>query len=269
MTDLTLNERTHAYILAAPPGSARDEAARKAAAALICECGGTRACGVCRHCVKTLTGKHPDVSTLEREADDKGRPKREIYVNQIRALAADAQVSPNEAGGKVCIINDADAMNVSAQNALLKLLEEPPGNVCFILCAVSETSLLPTVRSRCAVITLTTGTAASSDAVTKRADELIRGAAKGDKLRILRFFTDCEKMDSRELEEFLICASSMLTDILCGRLENPGLDRHASMAMIEIFEKARGMLKVNTGVKHLLGMVAAQIIDHLEMRKNS
>ena len=65
--------------------------------------------------------------------DDKGRPKREIMVDQVRAMAADASILPNEAERKVYVIHEAELMNESAQNAALKLLEEPPAWVVFIL----------------------------------------------------------------------------------------------------------------------------------------
>jgi DNA polymerase III gamma/tau subunit len=98
----------------------------------------------CRHCVKALRGIHPDIAVLDRLPD-----KREIVVDQIRELREDAVVLPNDADMKVYIIHHAECLNASAQNALLKLLEEPPSFVVIILSVTNPAVLLDTVRSRC------------------------------------------------------------------------------------------------------------------------
>ena len=138
-------------------------AARFLAAAHVCE-GTDRPCLRCRHCRKVFQGAfpgiHPDVALVERAADKSGKLRREITVDQIRALAVDAAVLPNEADGKVYIFPEADTMNIAAQNAFLKLLEEPPRGVMFLLCAESREKLLETVQSRCGEIRLAGGTAA-------------------------------------------------------------------------------------------------------------
>ena len=117
---------SHAYIVASMSEETRREAALRVAAAMLCESGGDRPCGECRHCRKVFSGIHPDVVNIAPGVDDKGRKRREILVDQVRFVSADAQVMPNEAGVKVYVIHDADLMNPAAQNALLKLLEEPP-----------------------------------------------------------------------------------------------------------------------------------------------
>ena len=119
---------------------------------MLCESGGERPCGECRHCRKVFAGIHPDVISVAPGVDDKGRKRREILVDQVRFISADAQVMPNEARVKVYVVHDADRMNAAAQNALLKLLEEPPASAAFVLCAANPALLLPTVRSRCVLI---------------------------------------------------------------------------------------------------------------------
>ena len=117
---------SHAYIITAraEEGFAK---AMELAAAMLCEGDGEkRPCGVCRHCKKSLRGIHPDVMLITRPLDDKGKMKKEIQVEQIRSMVSTALIMPNEAEKKVYIIRDAGAMNATAQNALLKLLEEPP-----------------------------------------------------------------------------------------------------------------------------------------------
>ena len=141
----------HACLICASSAEAALDKARELASRAVCSGTGLlKPCGACRDCRKVAAGIHPDVITLTRAADDKGRQKQNITVDQIRALSADAIVLPNEAKRKVYIIDGAETMNPAAQNAALKLLEEPPAAVVFLLCTVRPMQLLETVRSRCA-----------------------------------------------------------------------------------------------------------------------
>ncbi len=173
---------SHAYIVASMSEETRREAALRVAAAMLCESGGDRPCGECRHCRKVFSGIHPDVVNIAPGVDDKGRKRREILVDQVRFVSADAQVMPNEAGVKVYVIHDADLMNPAAQNALLKLLEEPPASAAFVLCASNPALLLPTVRSRCALLRLNADAQADEQAV-QDAQALLEAAASGIALR--------------------------------------------------------------------------------------
>ena len=142
---------SHACILAAPSDEECMKMARALAQGILCERGGDEPCGRCEACRKVSADIHPDLITVRRLNDDKGRPRREITVEQIRSVNRDAWVLPNEAARKVYIISEADKMNPAAQNAALKLLEEPPNGAVFLLCASNPSLLLPTVRSRCAL----------------------------------------------------------------------------------------------------------------------
>ena len=153
----------HASLICAPTGEQALQKARELAAAAVCSGAGKKPCGVCRDCRKVEANVHPDVTTLSRLADDKGKQKQFITVDQIRALSADAVVLPNEAARKVYIIEQAETMNPAAQNAALKLLEEPPAGAVFLLCTTRPMQLLETVRSRCALVKLTGEDAGSAD----------------------------------------------------------------------------------------------------------
>ena len=110
----------HACLICAPSAEAALEKARELASRAVCSGTGLlKPCGACRDCRKVAAGIHPDVITLTRAADDKGRQKQNITVDQIRALSADAIVLPNEAKRKVYIIDGAETMNPAAQNAAL------------------------------------------------------------------------------------------------------------------------------------------------------
>ncbi len=103
---------------------------------------GVSACGECPSCQKVISGAHPDMITVRPEGAF-------IKINQVRALSRQLRFAPLEGNWRVVIINDAQAMNLEASNAILKVLEEPPKNTFIILTANQTTDLLPTIVSRC------------------------------------------------------------------------------------------------------------------------
>ena len=140
----------HAVIVCGGNQDERLSFARFLSAAKLCTDDRNIPCLECRDCRKIFGGIHPDVSVYSREKD-----KKEFSVKIVRDLIKpEAFVKPNEAEGRVCIISDAHTMNASAQNAFLKILEEPPKDVSFILCADVSSSMLETIRSRATVYTL-------------------------------------------------------------------------------------------------------------------
>ena len=139
----------HAYILVGPEGSGRHTLAGILARAMVCSDSGTRPCNRCSSCKKAVAGIHPDIITVSLEESH-----REILVDQVRQMRTDAFIRPNEAARKVYIIQEGDCLNENAQNAMLKLLEEGPAYVSFILLVENAGSLLTTVRSRCEELTL-------------------------------------------------------------------------------------------------------------------
>ncbi len=128
----------HAYLLAGPAGSGVAEAARCFAAALVCPDGG---CGSCGACARVLRGTHPDVVEIEPAGTF-------IVVDQIEEVVREAFTSPFEAARKVIVLAEADRMNETAANKLLKTLEEPGDRTHLVLLTDSPDDLLPTVRSR-------------------------------------------------------------------------------------------------------------------------
>jgi len=137
----------HALLIEGPRGSGRKMLASIIAQAAVCTAQ-ERPCGVCAQCRKAQTG-HPDITWLRGDGTAKS-----LRVDVIRELREQTAVKPNEAAFKVAVIADADAMNVQAQNALLKILEEPPSYMLFIITAESRTRFLPTVQSRCVCVSL-------------------------------------------------------------------------------------------------------------------
>ena len=246
----------HAYILAAADERLRGEETLSLAAAMLCTSDGARPCGVCRDCRKAEKGIHPDIITVARLTDEKGKPRREIYVDQIRDVAADAVVLPNEAECKVYIIRDADTMNAAAQNALLKVLEEPPRFVSFLLVAASASALLETVRSRCVTVHVGGEDAAPSAEARALAERFLDYAAAGAKISLLSFANENADLGNAEMTEFVTAAQMLLTDMLCGRLPDLRMPRERMLRLSALLRTAEEYLRFNVGTKHVLGLLA-------------
>ena len=139
----------HALLIEASTEEAAAEFARQVALAVLCRAPeGERPCGQCAPCKKIAAGSHPDFLSYEGEGKS-----RAISVDRVRAVRAAAYVLPNESERKILLLRGADAMLPPAQNALLKILEEPPDSAVFILTATNRWSLLETVRSRVQIVT--------------------------------------------------------------------------------------------------------------------
>ena len=132
----------HALLFSGPHGTGKRTMAKRFAQAVLCAGSGERPCGVCPAWKKMLGGAHPDVHIVAPE-------KNTIKVDQIRALTEDLSLAAYEGGKKIAIIERADSMNESAQNALLKTLESPTGDALFFLLTEAPGALLPTIISRC------------------------------------------------------------------------------------------------------------------------
>ena len=135
---------THAWLFTGPPGSGRSVAARAFAAALLCPSGG---CGECPSCHQVFAGTHADLLLVRPEGLSYG-------VKQTRDLVLRAAGKPIGGRWQIVLFEDADRCTEQAANALLKAIEEPAARTVWLLCAPSAEDLVPTIRSRCRVVTL-------------------------------------------------------------------------------------------------------------------
>jgi DNA polymerase-3 subunit delta' len=155
-------------LLVGAAGVGKTVFAEELAALLLCEsiAPGLMACGACQACHWLDAGNHPDFRRIapdgDGEAEDGASEKQQektkkrgasmIKIDQIRELERFVFVGSHRGGNRVVLISEADRMNQAAANSLLKILEEPPANVYFILVTSKAKALLPTIRSRCRVI---------------------------------------------------------------------------------------------------------------------
>ena len=155
----------HAVVLESKNTNLAKKTANEIAKACVCSNESVRPCGHCSNCLKVQEGIHPDLYTVN--IMDK---KQAVGVGEIRTMISDCYVKPNEAQCKVYFI--FDKMTVEAQNALLKILEEPPQNVQFIIVTESSTILLQTVLSRSTVFKIGNDIPAQKDTKNEKAEEI-------------------------------------------------------------------------------------------------
>jgi DNA polymerase III subunit delta' len=156
---MVLGQVPHAVLLVGPASIGKTTLALDLAAGLFCNDPdpAARPCRVCRGCRQLASGNHPDLHRLAPAG-----PGGQIRIGDphnpepgtVRHLIGELALLPVEGGARVAIVEAAHRLNDDSQNALLKMLEEPPAGVTIILCADDEECLLPTVRSRCARIRL-------------------------------------------------------------------------------------------------------------------
>lgn len=147
-TAVSAGKLSHSYIISGPEGSGKSTLALILAAAMECTSQGEKPCRTCPQCRKVFSHSHPDVAVV----DDEG--KKTVGVALSRWAKSDLYIRPNEGKKKIYIFPRAQDMNDSAQNALLKVMEEPPEYGVFLLLTTSAGSLLPTIRSRAVELTL-------------------------------------------------------------------------------------------------------------------
>lgn len=138
---------SHFYLISGPAGSGKRTLSRLLAAAILCNQPGAP-CLKCRSCRKVMDGSHPDFITVDDPE------KKTVPVERIRHARSDAFIRPNEADHKIYLFPRAQDMGLPGQNALLKILEEPPEYAVFLLLTDNPEKLLPTVRSRCTELAL-------------------------------------------------------------------------------------------------------------------
>lgn len=139
-SSIAMGRVAHAYLFSGIEGCGKRKTALAFVQAVFC--GKDEACGVCSSCRKVANGQHPDLHILEPDGAF-------IKIDQVRELQKELAYRAFEAPKKACIIDGAEKLNQSSGNALLKTLEEPPGDALMILIAPERSAVLQTILSRC------------------------------------------------------------------------------------------------------------------------
>ncbi len=247
--EAALSRLSHAYIIGGIDPDGAKALAEQIAAAYICTGQGETPCGACIGCRKVKGGIHPDVIWVSVMDG-----KREITVEQIRQLRAAAYIRPNEAHRKVFVIENAQAMNANAQNALLKVLEDGPSYLSFLLLTENPQQLLPTIRSRCETLSLLPREEAPEcgEELRQKADRLAQLLLGADERALAEFTVALEhqKMERETLNTLLDAVKEAL---------RPELLTHPERVIprMEWLEEIQRASAFNVGTGHLLGWLAA------------
>ncbi len=261
----------HAILLEGEPGSGTDWLAAFLAQAAVCVAEGDKPCGQCPGCRKARAGSHPDIFTLNGDENSRAFP-----VDAIRQIRADAYIRPNEAPSRVFVLLGVQNMSEISQNALLKILEEPPKNVLFLLTSVSAAALLPTVRSRLQVFSVPGGSLPQNWGIAEKMAHAVTDPGGAELL-----FTLAEPSKSRDsFRELLKQLSLLFRDALVRRsggkamitgleetaaLLSSRLTRRSLMRMEEATEMARRALVQNVNTALLAAAYCAEIRSATEL----
>ena len=246
----------------------RMSAACFAAAALECTGEESRPCGVCPACRKVLAGIHPDVITV-RDPDHKN-----IAVDVVRAIRADAYIRPNEGRRKVYVFPDCALLTEQDQNVLLKVVEEGPPYAAFLFCAENAAVVLQTLRSRCVELKLHPAAEGGGEEV-QAAEALCRclAARKRGKVTELAVRLEKKRITREDLSALLersraLCAAALLLQYgqepeeSCREIAPilaKNLTKSQIMRTIELLQKYRGECTYNVGTGHVLGAIAVEL----------
>ncbi len=177
----------HAVLVEGRPAENVLEFAKKVAALALCSSDGARPCGVCRDCLKTERGVHPDLSVVLG-----GDKARSFLIDSVRAVRQEAYIRPSEAESRVFLLHNVQNMTAQAQNALLKIVEEPPKSVYFVMTCENKSTLLPTLLSRVAVLTVDGKDEEASD-MRQKAKEALDILLTGKEFDALVLFSSYER----------------------------------------------------------------------------
>ena len=198
----------HAFIIEGADGLGKSSFARLIARGAMCGCREPLS-GECGHCRKLRENIHPDLIYIQGSGKTNAIP-----IDAIRAMRKDALIAPNEAGKRVFILEDCDNMLPAAQNAFLKIFEEAPPHVVFIITCRSAMNLLTTIRSRGRIITLhpveaEEGASQTAEQANSIADGILEAMCSGSELDLA---VNCAAIGKDRAMGGAVCA------ILCERL---------------------------------------------------
>jgi hypothetical protein len=257
MLNFDSSRLSHAYI-------ADEHIADKIAQTVVCSKRSEDGpCTLCAHCQKAARKIHPDIIFISKLQE-----KRDITIDQIRDLKKDVIVVPNEARQKAYIVNDAHLMNVSAQNAFLQILEEPPKHVVFILKTAFPAQLLPTILSRCILIKSDQNIKLTTDSETNEEgyelSEMVSkfySALTTGNTAIVEFMFMLEKLNKEQFSDFITSARSEAALLLRNPPDIGNANYIKTISEAEkLLVEANRYLDLNVNVGHISGFICANLV---------
>ncbi len=249
--EAAVSRLSHAYIIEGSVKETTCELADHLARAYVCSSGGNKPCGICSNCRKAAGNIHPDIIRISLLEE-----KRMIVVDQVRQLRSEAYIRPNEADRKVFIIEDAQTMNENAQNALLKVLEDGPQYLSFLLLTENSQQLLSTIRSRCETLSLSAhsepGRGQADEELQKTATQLAHLLLEGEELTLVELTTALEV--KKPDKDTLLALFDLVEQSLREQLT---VQPRKVLPLIEHLRRVRQAVPFNVGAGHLLGWLAA------------
>jgi len=241
-----------------------------AAAAFQCTNRGGRPCGVCAACRKVRQGIHPDVTVVRDEAH------KNVAIDVVRQVRADAYIRPNEGTRKVYIFPDCGLLTEADQNVLLKIVEEGPPYAAFCFCAENPSAVLPTLRSRCVELKLRPAAEDPDAPLNGDAAALCRALAQRKPGAVTEVLIRMERAKrSREDLSALLdgCRGLLAAALTAGLGGSPGgveggkivqalsnrLTNAQIMGTIEILRKYRQQCQYNVSAGQALGALAVEL----------
>ena len=240
---------SHAYIIAGASDAERAILAGAITRAALCHGEGNLfPCGVCIPCKKALAGIHPDIMVV-------GDGEKPISVGEVRQLRSDTYIRPNEGRRKVYLLPRSDRMNASAQNALLKLLEDGPAYALFLLIAENGQGMLETIRSRCERLELVSQSE-DETVLTEQGQAILSAILGRDELALFRASMSMEKLGREELASLFAALSRHIARAL-PTSEHP----RRLMAAAELMAQLGAAAALNANPGQLAGWLCGGISD--------
>lgn len=256
--------RPHTVIIEGDSKEERDSAAILLAASAVCTAE-EKPCLRCNQCKKILDGQHPDMLVLK---PSKKLKSGIISLGELRdQYLSQASIKPNEADTKIYLFTDAGRLlREDSQNTLLKIIEEPPQSILFIFTAEKAKALLPTVRSRAHIVTLSR-TAQADEESEKIAAAITDGVVNLYEYDLLVMLSTLGKKEQAEaalaafaekLRLALSFESGVMTDDPCAKKLSRKLDRARLIAMTEVTLATVAKLKTNVNLQLLTTWLCTQ-----------
>lgn len=217
-------------------------------------------CMACKNCLKAQSSNHPDIILYGGEGGSKS-----FHIDIIREIKMSAYVKPNEADRKVYILENAQDMTPSAQNALLKLIEEPPDTCVFILTCDNKSKLLTTIISRVTIIGLD-GVNEVSDEISGDISTIIGFISKGDSYECMKFLTKYERDRVAYVQLLAGLKEEISSEIRKIYSDNSGEQRLRALQavkIIDIIDKATDFITQNVNGTLLTAYISSQFKNAL------